>query len=126
MKIDGGCHCGYITYTAEIDPDNVGICHCTDCQTPSGSAFRTSVRAAKDAFSLRGGHPKIYVRLPKAAPSAPKRSVPSAGRRFIRQRQPILRHSISAWARRASEPSYARNHKGGAAPHATGSWICTP
>jgi len=39
MKIDGGCHCGYITYTAEIDPDKVGICHCTDCQTLSGSAF---------------------------------------------------------------------------------------
>jgi hypothetical protein len=33
MKIDGGCHCGYITYVAEIDPDKVGICHCTDCQT---------------------------------------------------------------------------------------------
>jgi hypothetical protein len=25
MKIDGGCHCGNITYTAEIDPENVGI-----------------------------------------------------------------------------------------------------
>jgi hypothetical protein len=71
MKIDGGCHCGYITYTAEIDPDNVGICHCTDCQTLSGSSFRTSVRAAKDAFSLRGGQPKIYV---KTAESGAKRA----------------------------------------------------
>ena len=40
MKIDGGCHCGYITYTAEIDPETSGLCHCTDCQTLSGSAFR--------------------------------------------------------------------------------------
>ena len=55
MKIDGGCYCGYITYTAEIDPENVGICHCTDCQTFSGSAFRTSVRATKEAFQLSGG-----------------------------------------------------------------------
>ena len=62
MKIDGGCHCGYITYVAEIDPDKVGICHCTDCQTLSGSAFRTSVAAARDAFSLRTGQPKIYVK----------------------------------------------------------------
>ena len=23
MKIDGHCHCGYITYTAEIDQNNV-------------------------------------------------------------------------------------------------------
>lgn len=71
MKIDGGCHCGYITYVAEIDPDNVGICHCTDCQTLSGSAFRTSVRATKDAFSLRTGQPKIYV---KTAESGAKRA----------------------------------------------------
>jgi hypothetical protein len=70
MKIDGGCHCGYITYTAEIDPDKVGICHCTDCQTFSGSAFRTSVPAAKDGFSLTG-QPKIYV---KTAESGAKRA----------------------------------------------------
>src|SRR5437870_12574900 len=71
MKIDGGCHCGYITYTAEIDADNVGICHCTDCQTLSGSAFRTSVRAAKDAFSLIAGQPKKMV---KTAESGNKRA----------------------------------------------------
>ena len=85
MKIDGGCHCGYITYVAEIDPDKVGICHCTDCQTLSGSAFRTSVPAARDAFSLRTGQPKIYVKTAEAAPSAPKHSVPSAARRTIQQ-----------------------------------------
>jgi hypothetical protein len=33
MKIDGRCHCGYIAYEAEIDPENVLVCHCTDCQT---------------------------------------------------------------------------------------------
>jgi hypothetical protein len=71
MKIDGGCHCGYITYSAKIDPETVGICHCTDCQTLSGSAFRTSVRANKDAFHLGGGQPKIYV---KTAESGAKRA----------------------------------------------------
>jgi hypothetical protein len=70
MKIDGGCHCGYITYAAEIDPDKVGICHCTDCQTFSGSAFRTSVPVAKDALNL-SGQPKIYV---KTAESGNKRA----------------------------------------------------
>jgi hypothetical protein len=29
MKIDGGCHCGRVTYEAEIDPDKAAICHCT-------------------------------------------------------------------------------------------------
>ena len=62
MKIDGGCHCGRITYVAEIDPEQVSICHCTDCQTFSGSAFRIAVPAAKEAFELRSGKPKIYVK----------------------------------------------------------------
>ncbi len=70
MKIDGGCHCGYIAYEAEIDPDEVAICHCTDCQTLSGSAFRTAVPAAREAFRLRSGQPKIYV---KTAESGAKR-----------------------------------------------------
>ncbi len=25
MKIDGGCHCGYITYKAEADPERTTI-----------------------------------------------------------------------------------------------------
>ena len=70
MKIDGGCHCGKITYTAEVDPDKVGICHCTDCQTLSGTAFRVSVSAAKEAFQLKG-ELKIYV---KTAESGAKRA----------------------------------------------------
>ena len=71
MKIDGACHCGNITYVAEVDPDRAGICHCTDCQTFSGSAFRMSVPAAKEAFSLSGGQPKIYI---KTAESGGKRA----------------------------------------------------
>ena len=43
MKVDGRCHCGYIRYEAEIDPDTVAICNCTDGQILSGSAFRTVV-----------------------------------------------------------------------------------
>ena len=63
MKIDGGCHCGSITYRAEIDPDEVALCHCTDCQTLSGSAFRTIVYAEEDTFQLLSGEPRIYVRM---------------------------------------------------------------
>lgn len=70
MQIDGGCHCGYIAYEAVVDPERVGICHCTDCQTLSGSAFRTYVLAPKEAFTLRAGEPKRYV---KTAESGNKR-----------------------------------------------------
>ena len=39
MKVTGACHCGAITIEGEADPEKVGICHCTDCQTGTGSAF---------------------------------------------------------------------------------------
>ena len=70
MKIDGGCHCGNIRYEAEIDPAKVLICHCTDCQTLTGSAFRTAVPANEGTFRLLSGAPKIYV---KTAESGKKR-----------------------------------------------------
>jgi hypothetical protein len=72
MRVEGGCHCGYITYEAEIDPDKVWICHCTDCQTGTGSAFRTNVQTQKNGFRLLTGQPKIYVK--KTAESGTQRA----------------------------------------------------
>lgn len=61
MRIDGRCHCGYITYEAEIDPEKVIICHCcADCQTLSGTAFRTVALTRKDIFKPLSGELKIY------------------------------------------------------------------
>jgi hypothetical protein len=61
MKVDGACHCGAIAIEAEVDPETVTICHCTDCQTSTGSAFRVSVRAAGDAFTMTG-QPASYLK----------------------------------------------------------------
>jgi hypothetical protein len=40
----------------------VGLCHCTDCQRLTGSAFTTYVPAAASSFRLLSGAPKIYVK----------------------------------------------------------------
>ena len=71
MKIDGGCHCGAITYSATVDPEKTSICHCTDCQTLTGTAFRVTVPVPEDQFEMTKGAPKIYV---KTAPSGAKRA----------------------------------------------------
>lgn len=71
MKIEGRCHCGQITYEAVVDADKVTICHCTDCQMLTGSAFRANVQAPAETFVLRGGQPKIYI---KTAESGTKRA----------------------------------------------------
>ena len=70
MKVDGACHCGQITFEAEIDPERVRICHCADCQTLSGSAFRVSAPAPEASFRLLSGAPKEYI---KTAESGAKR-----------------------------------------------------
>ncbi len=54
MRIDGRCHCGQVSFTAEIDPDRVFLCHCTDCQAMSGSAFRMIVQAPTESLRLTG------------------------------------------------------------------------
>src|SRR5580704_3159209 len=62
MKVEGQCHCGQVSFEAEIDPNMVRICHCTDCQTLSGSAYRVSVQAPAAGFRLLTGQPKVYIK----------------------------------------------------------------
>lgn len=62
MKIDGACHCGFLTYEAEVDPAKVEVCHCSDCQRLSGSAFRVVVPTEPGSFRLLTGIPKTYVK----------------------------------------------------------------
>jgi hypothetical protein len=71
VKVEGSCHCGQISFEAEVDPDAVRICHCTDCQMLSGSAYRVNVSAPTAGFVLRSGTPKIYI---KTAESGNKRA----------------------------------------------------
>ncbi|MEI7568062.1 MAG: GFA family protein [Alcaligenaceae bacterium] len=70
MHVTGACHCGQIRYEAEIDPAAVSICHCTDCQKITGSAFRVNVPAKKENFRMLAGTPKTYL---KTAESGAKR-----------------------------------------------------
>ena len=71
MKIQGSCHCGAITYEAEVDPQMTRICHCNDCQQMSGAPYRAIVVAKEDDLKILTGEPKIYV---KTAESGNKRA----------------------------------------------------
>ena len=72
MHIDGGCHCGNISYEAEIDPEKIILCHCTDCQALSGTAFRSVVFVPESQFNLLNGSLKRYV---KTADSGNRRAM---------------------------------------------------
>lgn len=62
MKINGHCHCGRHSFDAEVDPGTLTICHCTDCQMLTGSAFRSNIRAAAEDFVLHGPPPSTYIK----------------------------------------------------------------
>lgn len=79
MKVDGGCHCGNIRYEAEVDPATVVICHCTDCQTLSGSAFRTVVPTKEGSFRLLSGVPKVYVKTGESGNRREQTFCPNCG-----------------------------------------------
>jgi hypothetical protein len=79
MKIDGGCHCGAIRYEAEVDPARVVICHCTDCQTLSGTAFRTVAQTKPGTFSLLSGTPKVYVKTGESGNQREQTFCPDCG-----------------------------------------------
>jgi hypothetical protein len=61
MRIDGACHCGFIRIEGEADPEKTTICHCTDCQTGTGSAFRVSVPVPGATFRM-SGQPTTYLK----------------------------------------------------------------
>src|SRR4051794_29387607 len=62
MMVDGQCLCGSLSYEADVDPDSVRLCHCTDCQVLSGSAFRTTVFVT-GRFRFSQGEPKIFIKV---------------------------------------------------------------
>src|SRR6267378_6716723 len=62
MNIDGQCHCGSVTYQAEIDPERVSICHCTDCQVLTGSPYRVTAICSGDQIRMTGKLPKVYAK----------------------------------------------------------------
>ena len=79
LKIDGRCHCGYITFEAEIEPDKTLLCNCTDCQTFSGSAFRVHTFTRENAFRLLSGEPKIYIKIAESGNKRPQAFCPECG-----------------------------------------------
>jgi hypothetical protein len=53
-QIVGGCLCGKVRYSANVEPAFTGLCHCSDCQKSTGSAFSVVIAVPKDALTVQG------------------------------------------------------------------------
>src|SRR5688572_24042124 len=58
----GGCQCGQVRYVAPLKPLALYICHCTECQKQSASAFGISFTIGRDTLKVVQGHPAFWTR----------------------------------------------------------------
>lgn len=61
-----GVLCGQVSYEAQVDPARVAICHCSDCQTHSGTAFGVIVAVVGAGFRLTSGRLKTFEKIAKS------------------------------------------------------------
>lgn len=54
MHVTGNCHCGAVSFSAEVDESKVVICHCTDCQVQGSAPYRFGALVLRDSFSMQG------------------------------------------------------------------------
>ncbi|MCF8503272.1 MAG: GFA family protein, partial [Caulobacter sp.] len=58
--ISGGCLCAAVRYMCASPPVMTLVCHCTNCQKQSGSAFSVNVAVATGDLRLTAGEPTVY------------------------------------------------------------------
>jgi hypothetical protein len=63
MTMTGGCQCGAVRYEVSGEPLPLIVCHCTDCQKQTSSAFGMTLPVAKRDFALLSGDLKVWRRL---------------------------------------------------------------
>lgn len=76
--IEGGCLCGAVRYSADAEPQFVGVCHCRDCQKSSGSAFATVLAIAAPSLKVTGAL-KTFSKSGDSGKSIRRRFCPECG-----------------------------------------------
>ena len=82
MKVDGKCFCGHVTYEAEVDPARVAICHCSDCQSHSATAFSVVVAVVDEQFRLLSGELKSHEKIADSGTTRSLTFCPECGTRI--------------------------------------------
>ncbi len=54
LPLEGGCQCGALRYTITGRPSVFYLCHCTECQRHTSSAFGQSLRFLAEDVALEG------------------------------------------------------------------------
>jgi hypothetical protein len=83
--MEGGCQCGDVRYRLEGEPLGLAVCHCTECQRQSGSAFGMSLAMRSEAFRLLSGGLKTFTTLCDSGRTKTCAFCPACGTRIHHQ-----------------------------------------
>lgn len=78
----GGCECGAIRYVITGEPIVIYACHCTICQSQSGSAFGLAMRVHAKDFKITTGHLKKFTRQAESGQLFTNSFCPDCGTRI--------------------------------------------
>jgi hypothetical protein len=77
-KIEGGCSCGRVRYSADAEPIFAGLCHCKSCQKITGTSFSVVVAIPAPALTVTGDT-KTYDRKGDTGQSTHSTFCPNCG-----------------------------------------------
>lgn len=87
--IEGGCQCGAVRYRIEGKPLDLVVCHCTECQRQSGSAFGMSLAIPAASFRLTKGVLKSFAVRCDSGRTKTCMFCPDCGTRIYHQTNPL-------------------------------------
>ena len=87
FPISGGCQCGAVRYSLKAPPLVFYLCHCTDCQKQSSSAFGESVRVRTVDVEVSGDI-ALYTGTADSGRGKYCQFCPSCGTRLFHGRTP--------------------------------------
>ena len=87
-EVEGGCQCGSVRYRVSGEPIGVVVCHCTECQRQSGSAFGMSMAVRSAAFRLIAGELDSFAVIADSGRAKTGAFCPRCGTRIYHQTAP--------------------------------------
>ena len=82
FPLEGGCSCGQVRYRLDAPPACVYVCHCTDCQTLSASAFSINGPIRPEALTITRGALRTWDRTAESGNQIPTHVCPHCGVRI--------------------------------------------
>ena len=83
----GGCQCGQLRYELKGEPIGAYCCHCTQCQTQSGSAFGMSLIVARPDWHVTEGEVSTWSRTTERGTVTICHFCAECGTRVMHERQ---------------------------------------